>query len=321
MNRIVLRNTIISVLLIAALFAVVLLRDGSPYGRNQSSFAAEPGQEITRIEIDEEGKKVSLEKKEGAWLVDGKNESRKNAVINVLYIITEMRIKSPVSAEVFREEITGRNIKTVRVSVFGNRKVLKRFIVYKTNANPYGNIMKLSSRSRPFIVYVPGYSEEIGSAFNASPAWWQPFTIFNLLPSEIESVAVENRADPSSSFTINSAEGSYFLSGAEGWDSARVKRYISYFTYIPFENRTEDLTDEMRTKIISGETLFRITVMKTPGERIVLDLREKPDSISGGTDSDRLYGSLNAGGELFIIRYFDIDPLLKKRSWFYNIFP
>lgn len=318
MNRIVLRNTIISVLLIAALFAVVLLRDSSPYDRKQSSFAAEPGKEITRIEIEGEGKKVSLEKKEGAWLVDGKNESRKNEVLNLLYIITEMRIKSPVSDEVFREEITGRDIKPVWVSVFENRKVLKRFIVYKTDSNPYGNIMKLRSRSRPFIVYVPGYSEEIGSAFNSSPAWWQPFTIFNLLPSEIESVAVENRADPSSSFTINFSGGSFLLSGAEGWDSARVKRYISYFTYIPFENLADDMTDEMRNKIISGETLFRITVLRTSGDTVVLDLWEKPDSISGGTDSDRLYGSLNAGDELFIIRYFDIDPLLKKRAYFYQ---
>jgi len=47
-------------------------------------------------------------------------------------------------------------------------------------------------------------------------------------------------------------------------------------------------------------------------------LWEKSDSSAGTTDSDRLYGKLNTMDDLFIIRYFDIDPLLKKRSYFYQ---
>jgi hypothetical protein len=34
-------------------------------------------------------------------------------------------------------------------------------------------------------------------------------------------------------------------------------------------------------------------------------------------DSDRLFGKTQNNDELFIIRYFDIDPLLKKRSYFF----
>ena len=33
-------------------------------------------------------------------------------------------------------------------------------------------------------------------------------------------------------------------------------------------------------------------------------------------DSDRLYGKTKSVNEFFIIRYFDIDPLLKKSSYF-----
>jgi hypothetical protein len=34
-------------------------------------------------------------------------------------------------------------------------------------------------------------------------------------------------------------------------------------------------------------------------------------------DSDRLIGKMEERDELFIMRYFDIDPLLKKRSYFF----
>ena len=36
-----------------------------------------------------------------------------------------------------------------------------------------------------------------------------------------------------------------------------------------------------------------------------------------GKDSDRLLGKTNERDELFIMRYFDIDPMIKKRSYFF----
>ena len=60
--------------------------------------------------------------------------------------------------------------------------------------------MKLRERSKPFIVYVPGNEVEIGSAFTLNELFWRPYTVFNLLPSEIYSVTLENIADTASSF-------------------------------------------------------------------------------------------------------------------------
>ena len=96
-----------------------------------------------------------------------------------------MKIKSPVSAELFKSEITEKGIEPVRVKVYENRKLIKSFLVYKTSSNSYGNIMKIRERSKPFIVYVPGYDGDIGSAFTLNELFWQPYTVFNLLPSEI----------------------------------------------------------------------------------------------------------------------------------------
>jgi hypothetical protein len=45
----------------------------------------------------------------------------------------------------------------------------------------------------------------------------------------------------------------------------------------------------------------------------VLWERKNPD---GSPDSDRMYGTTGQTGEIFIVRYFDIDPVLKKRDYF-----
>jgi hypothetical protein len=35
-------------------------------------------------------------------------------------------------------------------------------------------------------------------------------------------------------------------------------------------------------------------------------------------DSDRLLGKIQKSDEFFVMRYFDVDPLLKKRSYFFK---
>ena len=130
----------------------------------------------------------------------------------LLRILKEIKIKSPVSAGLFQSEITSKNISPVKVKVYENRKLLKTFLVYKTQSNAYGNFMKLKESSKPFIVYVPGYDGDIGSAFILNELYWQPYIVFNLLPSEIASVNFENFSDTSSSFTIANKNQHYFLS-------------------------------------------------------------------------------------------------------------
>ncbi|MCU0457199.1 MAG: hypothetical protein MUE74_12945, partial [Bacteroidales bacterium] len=63
--------------------------------------------------------------------------------------------------------------------------------------------------------------------------------------------------------------------------------------------------------------LCRIHVRKTDGAGITLTLWERNDTVTGMSDSDRLWGKTDARDDLFILRYFDIDPILKKRSYFF----
>ncbi len=60
-------------------------------------------------------------------------------------------------------------------------------------------------------------------------------------------------------------------------------------------------------------------MIKTGGDKIVLTLWERSVDENGikKKDTDRLWGKTDAMDDIFIIRYMDIDPLLKKRSYFF----
>lgn len=321
MNKLILRGALL--LALAGLILLVLLKGRSPFGKDNSSFATDPKDEITRIEFSDGQKRLTLSKEDNQWLLNGKDETRKSGIVFILRVLTEIKIKSPVSDQLFNDDIIAENISPVKVKVYRKRKLLKSFLVYKTSSNLYGNIMKMRERSKPFIVYVPGYDLDIGSAFSLNELYWQPYTVFNLLPSEINSVELENNTDTTASFSISVKNHHYQLSDdsgdLSGWDSTLVTRYLSYFIRIPLESWVLNMSDAEKKSIESGKPLYRITVCSLSGDTTRLTLWEKmtgtgPDASK---DSDRLYGKTQTIDELFIMRYFDIDPLLKKKSYFF----
>jgi hypothetical protein len=153
--------------------------------------------------------------------------------------------------------------------------------------------------------------------------FWQPYSLFSLLPSQISSLSLENLSDTASSFSIVNSNNKYSVSGMKnelhGWDSSRVKRYLSYFAYIPFESWATDIDDEERNRVESLIPLYRIIVNSSDGQRSVVRLWERMKTENGQMikDNDRLLGKTDNIDEFFILRYFDIDPIIKKRSYFF----
>jgi hypothetical protein len=299
------------IVLVAVFF---LFRDKTPFGKKNTSFSVSPGSEITRIEFEQGKERLVLEKQGEEWLLNGQLSTRKSSINFITRTLQEMRIKSPVSQELLDSAATGNQ--PVNVRVYQGRKRLSSFVVYKTTSNIYGNIMKMSERSKPFIVYVPGHDGDIGSAFTLNELYWQPYTIFNMLPSEIAEVRLENFNDTAASFLISRQNSRFSLQNAGiGWDSTLVRRYLSYFTFIPFESWEIRLGEKEKAGIMASDPSYRITVTTVKGERVELKLweRKNPD---GSTDTDRMYGTTGKKGEIFIVRYFDIDPVLKRRDYF-----
>jgi hypothetical protein len=321
MNRSIYRS--IGVLIIILLLFLLLFRNRMPFGKANSSFSVDQEKEITKIELSSGKKSLVLEKKGEVWLINNKSEARKSGILFITRILKEIRIKSTVSADLFKSEITGKQVTPVKVKVYGNSRLLSTFLVYKTPSNAYGNIMKIKESSKPFIVYIPGFEGDIGSAFIVNELFWQSYTVFNLLPSEIESVSFTNYPDTASSFKISCRNQQFTLTGSEGiltgWDKSLVTRYLSYFARVPFESWILDSGDTIRRKVIASQPVYKILVTTNTGKKIVLSLWPKLTGEPGNekTDSDRLYGKTDEHEELFVLRYFDIDPLIKKRSYFF----
>ncbi|HSL85427.1 MAG TPA: hypothetical protein VK861_00670, partial [Bacteroidales bacterium] len=312
------------ILIIAVILVLLfLLRDRSPFGKSNVSFSVDREKEITRIEFDDGTRQLTLKKKGEEWLVNQKAAARKSSISFIISVLNEITIKSPVSEEMFNEEILNKGIEPVRVRVYMKNRLVKSFYVYKTGSNIYGNIMRTRERSKPFIVYVPAYEGDIGSAFTLNELYWQPYTVFDLMPSSIGSVTLENLRDSSSSFSIKKNGSRYTLADVNGeitgWDTTSVARYLSYFIRVPFEGWAFEETSPPMAVTRPGDPLYRIILSGTDGSGKTLTVVERVIMENGNEriDSDRVFGMTEESDEMFIMRYFDIDPVLKKKSYFF----
>ena len=312
-------------LIILGIIVILQLFFGSLRSRkNDTSFAIKEGAEVTGIDLIQADKKITLRKDGEVWRVNKNTEARKNAILLLIKTLREIRIKSPVSENIFIDEIAGKKIEPVRVNVFQKRRLIKSFYVFKTSSNIYGNIMKMRPSSRPYIVYMPGYEDNIGSHFIAEELYWEPFTVFRLLPSQIESIEFQNVNNPEESFFIRKNHNNFLLSDFKnevaGYDSLKVKRYVSYFVSVAFETWAFDLNEEGRREIESSTPLFNIIVKIADGKvnRLRVWERWKLEGDEKVKDTDRVWAETDDGKGLFIMRYFDLDPIIKKKSYFFG---
>lgn len=320
------KYSILGFAVFAIVLIVLLIKTGGKgsFSNVNTAFAVPEGEEITKIEMTQEHENLTLVLRDNVWYVNNSGEARKSAVSFLIQTLKEIEIKSPVSDDLFRTEILGKNKAPVTVKVWSGKRLVKRILVYKTESNTYGNIMKLGEKKKPFIVSIPGYEGAIGSNFNMNELFWIPFNIFNLTPDEIASVEVNYSATPDESFVVYN----YSVSkpdeaervDIEGFDSAKVKRYLSYYTWVPFETWDYESGKGESDSITSGLPMATIVVTLTSGGKERLDIWER--SINQGeskiVDTDRAWGKKNDGNNLFIVRYFDIDPLLRRRSYFFE---
>jgi hypothetical protein len=319
------------ILSVAILLAVILViitvarKRTQPFGRSNTSFAVDNVSDIYSIELVSDKEELKLYTEDGkTWYVNEGRITRHSAIDFILKTISSIEIRSPMSDEMFQNEVIRKNLRPVQIKVFSRKRLLKSYIVYRTPDDSGGNVMMKSPSSKPYIVQIPGYNLNPGSHFVTDPKFWMPYTVFNLGQKEIETVEIIYPSEPDSSIILKSSLESFMIliggAEAESIDTSSVIRFLSYFSFVPFENWAFDLNALEKERIINENQFVIIRVNTRKGESIILDswIRLTGEGSDVMIDTDRLWGSLNGGEDIFIMRYFDLDPLIKTPDYFIN---
>ncbi len=312
------------ILFLAFLILIILLLTGRhiPFGAGNSDFHVEDIDRVTGVAITDATNNVGLEKKGGKWYVNGDMETRTQAMDFLLKTLKDIRIKSPVSSELFSGIYSDNNTSHIEVNVYHGNKTIRSFHIYRNNMNGMPGIMMRNKRSKPYFMHIPGYDTDPCLHFVTDERFWMPFIVFRIRPDEIDRVEFVNRSKPDSSFSIVQQGGrkTFFSPDYQNKraDSLTINRYLSYFSYVPFETWAFDLDSARKDSIVRSEPRHELMLIDRKGDSTQLLTWPRLDEGSGGhmIDTDRLWASINGGKDLFIIKYYDMDPLIKNPGYF-----
>lgn len=307
---------LLTVVLAVTLVVIISVRSGE---ESANQIAVVDSGKIDYIKISGENEEVLLTRSgRRNWLVNGEAEARPSAVNMLLTTLATMEMKSPVSDDFFSQATRKGDLLPVTVEVKSNGRMLTAFSVYLISGNPDGNIIHKDKGNGYFIAHLPGYDINPAIQFISDERYWRPFTIFEINPSDIILAEVEKRLPVKESFLIES-EGEQLMLTVNGvaqevFDTAAVRQYISWYAFVPFDRWSDRSGDSMADSLLSSDPVITIRVMEKlnsdPGVREHFVRFWSIVNDDGSTDSNRLWGEKNRSGELFIVTWFDIDPLI-----------
>ncbi|MDR1553699.1 MAG: hypothetical protein LBS69_09600 [Prevotellaceae bacterium] len=297
--------------------APILFMSEKKFGVNQD--------EIDLIKIKRDSIQTELQKTEdGIWLADGKS-TNKLIVDNLIYALSNQYADFPVSVNITKQVIEKINKQGFHIKVFsGNSKKLD----FKISSFDTLCVGLVTGKKQPYVLSIPGYDDNIIDYLSTNASFYFNNNIFKYLPSEIETVTVENIENPSESFIIfQNARNQLMLFDSENqffitsFNEQKIRNYLSYFNGVEY-TKMLDISKREKNNIIKRKPSYRL-IVKTNKNKISLTVKNivlnKPTEIYGQLqmiDTNNFYLIMGDNQDIAIAKWIDFDILLKNLSDF-----
>jgi len=276
--------------------------------------------EITSIALFREDDSLLLHRCDEGWTVNQRYPADVRMVNYMINCLKRIRILSPVGRGMAGAVNDSLEQYGIRLQVFSGRKRIANMLVMPHHDHL---TMRKYRSSKPFITGIIG-AEGYRDLFFSGVNDWRDKALLAFDPPSIRSVQVEYPGDTAASFTLRREGKSYVLLNSSGKetmlaDTGRAVLYLSYFYRVEYLSFITP-GDDQQTPVPQEKRLFCIIrVTDTDGHSTTVELYHKPmiDSRNGVMiDPYRLISSLGDGTGFVVARYMDVDPLLKRRTYF-----
>ena len=306
---------------------------------------------ITKLFLaDKSGNQVELEREGMAWIVNNEYHANQSLVNEMLYTLTRMRIKRPVSVRqtdniISQMATTNTKVEVYqmlprinlfnKVKLFYNETRSKVFYVGGVTQDNIGTYVLKEGGDKVYVAYLPMLNGSISSRFSANPTDWRNHIIFNARLNDIESVKLEINDDPDNGFIIKEGERyQYTMNRLNGepveFSDNKVLNLLTSFSDVRFEAFLYDIDSARRDSIINSPFQQRLTLTTKDGiSRSVTKFRlitnsdiydYSEDDIDQFTemlnDPDHKYALLSEGNEFVLIQDFVFGKLLKPADFY-----
>lgn len=321
----------ISLVLLALLLAIsawlLISRRSGTYARSAVEFAIADTNLIKSVEITGSGGKVMLVKHGHAWLVNGSTPARKDRMKGILVLLSRLEVISPVSRSRSEEVVRHLQNEGKHVIISLDRGGAKEYFVYHDTTETNTTYMMLKGSDTAFRMEVRGFKRrDLEALYATDDRYWRDNLILHYLPDQIQYVSLQHMRAPASTFHLarNADDGFEMSAGmVQGaWfapDPAKLQQYLGYFYGIRFQAYADLDEESPMAYKYEKEPDYVLEVGNMAGHRTSLSLFPVYTvDVEGNKKMDLnvLYARIDEGHQMVVLKYLEIDPLLKESGYF-----
>jgi ribosomal protein S11 len=330
------KNIIILFVIVALVSVVAYLWYSEKQQENipdDQTFHIENTDAVTKIMMaDKTGKKVLLEKKEGAWFVNEKHKAYPAKIKLLLETMNRIRVDFPVSEKQLNTVIKNLSQKSTRVEIYLNNESTPAqvyYVGYET-LNGLGTYMITEQNGRvakrPYVTHIPGFNGNLVARYFLDERDWRDLNIFDFKIDDIKEVSVKWLEEPDHSFSfLKAARDSFFMpenAFNEPLFKTGVSRFLSSFTFLNAEaiENENPLKDsvlmqspflEIQVKPVSGNpvtmTFYHMAINKR--SKTQFDERGNPMPY----DIDRYWAVVDNGLGFVVIQDYVFGKVMRRK--------
>lgn len=290
---------------------MVVRKSKSTFDPSETGFAIKDTASIQSIQFTYllEGKpkrKLTLERKDSSWTVNGKYPALQPKVDILLKTIKLLRAKEPVLPQAKQNMLTLMGREHTEVEILLNDGSIRSYKVGTNTPDNMGTFMLLKGADDIYVTFIPGHKGYLNSRYSSLEEDWKENLVFATSPDQVEKVSVQYAGkDSSFALTRNGSAEGWLINGQDGGESAR--EYISSFRKIIAESMVEKYYPGKKEELLKQkpDVVFEIQ-----------NKGEKPFRMFIWYRSDRsdLYFALAdlPGAELISLQEFHFGPYLRR---------
>ena len=327
------RNLIFLVILLGGLTAYFTVQHGNSTVREElKDFAVKDTAAITKIFLaDRSNHAVTIEKKNGRWLVNDKYKPRKDVLKDLMDVLYLVNVRTKVSKAAYNNVIKNLAAASVKCEIYlnGETKPFKTYYVGGQTEDALGTFMMLDQSSVPFITQIPGFNGYLTPRYCVSEDIWRENSLFTYKPGEIKKISVDYANFPQKSFaieinngikTVTTPDEKNSLSQA---DTTAINNYVELFSGVYYEAIERTLSKFSIDSIINLPPPISIRIEDQNKKESEVRIYPMPlshaslskiDSTGAPLkyDVDRMYGYSLPSKEMLILQHYNFDRVLRQ---------
>jgi hypothetical protein len=156
-------------------------------------FAVEDTASIYKIFLaDRMDNRITLERKDKYWTVNGDKRARQTAIDNLLETIKNVQLKYRIPRAAIPSLVSDLMAHGIKVEIYNkNNKLLKAYYVGGTTNDEMGTHMIMEGADEPYVTYMPAFDGSLRIRYFTKELQWRDRSIFVEPMENIQSCAVE----------------------------------------------------------------------------------------------------------------------------------